>query len=81
MGEAQPGDARWVDNEAVRFEQTWIETPRPRIKDLPPALAEPRRGLLLEELVRVERQFASASGRRAEPGGISPPIPGRCRDD
>ena len=67
MGGAQPKDAPWVDKEAVRFEQAWKEIPRPQIEDYLADLTEPRRGLLLEELVRVERQLRQRAGEAPSP--------------
>jgi eukaryotic-like serine/threonine-protein kinase len=76
MGKAQPEDARWVDQEAVRFEQAWKKDPRPQIEDYLAGIAEPRRGLLLGELVRVERQLRQGMGEEPSPEEYHPRFPG-----
>ena len=81
MGEALSGDESWVDDFALQFDQAWRSGTQPRIEDYLVSVAEPRRGLLLEELVRVELQRAPREGRGSESGGISPSIPGRCSGD
>ena len=50
------GDERWVDEVATRFDRAWKSGSRPQIEEYLDDLAEPRRTLLLKELVRVELQ-------------------------
>jgi len=66
MGAERSGDESWVDNVALQFDQAWKSGSQPRIEDYLAGVAEPRRGLLLEELVRVELQ--RRRGRGEDPG-------------
>jgi hypothetical protein len=77
MSEAQLGDARWVSQEADRFERAWKGVPRPWIEDHLAGITEPRRGLLLEELVRVERQLRQREDEEPGPAAYH----GRFPDD
>jgi serine/threonine protein kinase len=54
MRNAESGDESWVDDIAAGFDRAWNSEPRPRIEDYLTDLDEPRRSLLLEELLRVE---------------------------
>ena len=60
MGEDRTGDRSWVDSIADRFERAWNAGQRPRIEDYLGDFVEPRRSLLLEELLRVEGELRSA---------------------
>ena len=67
MGEALSGDESWVDDFALQFDQAWRSGTQPRIEDYLVSVAEPRRGLLLEELVRVELQRRRGRGEDPSP--------------
>ena len=67
MGEALSGDESWVDDFALQFDQAWRSGTQPRIEDYLVSVAEPRRGLLLGELVRVERQRRRGRGEDPSP--------------
>src|SRR4051812_33045259 len=67
MGEVRSVDESWLDDEALRFDQAWKSGSRPQIEEYLAGLAEPRRGLLLEELVRVELQRRRGMGEDPSP--------------
>src|SRR5689334_5290235 len=52
----------WIDAIATLFEQSWRAGQRPRIEDCLLGVEEPRRSLLLEELLRVEREIRAGRG-------------------
>jgi eukaryotic-like serine/threonine-protein kinase len=65
MNEIPTADWTWIDAAAHRFERTWKAEPRPRIEDYLAEVEESRWPLLLEELLRVERELLQRTG--AEP--------------
>ena len=76
-----PGSARWVDREAVRFEQAWKGVARPRIEDYLAGVAEPRRGLLRGSWCGSSTSYVSEWARSRVRPGIPRRIPGRrCGD-
>ena len=76
MNEIPTADWTWIDSAASRFEQEWKKGTSPRIEHFLAEVDESRRPLLLEELLRVERELLGAGGRRARCRGVSPPVPG-----
>jgi hypothetical protein len=67
MGDARDGDLSWIDEAADRFEQAWQAGERPRIEAYLAGAEEPRRAMLLEELVRVEAELRGAEGEAPTP--------------
>ncbi len=56
MSHVKAGERTWIDDIADRFESDWKRGgDRPRIEDLLGGETGPRRTLLLQELLRVER--------------------------
>jgi hypothetical protein len=55
----------WIDTAAVRFEQEWKKASRPRIEHFLAQVGESPRPLLLEELLRVDRELLQR--RTAQP--------------
>ncbi len=64
MREVPPEDWSWVNAAADRFERDWKRGPRPRIEDYLSEVSESRRGRLLDELLRVEREIRSRDGEK-----------------
>jgi serine/threonine-protein kinase len=63
MSHSQTGDRTWIDEAADRFEFDWKRGgDRPRIEDFLAQEAGPRRSLLLQELLRVERELRKSAG-------------------
>jgi eukaryotic-like serine/threonine-protein kinase len=65
INEIPTADWTWIDTAASRFEHEWKQGAQPRIEDFLAELDESRRPLLLEELMRVERELLRGAG--AEP--------------
>ena len=65
MSEIPTADWTWIDAAAIRFEQEWKKGTRPRIEHFLAEVDESRWPLLLEELLRVERELLQRAG--AEP--------------
>jgi tetratricopeptide (TPR) repeat protein len=59
-----PGDRRWCEDAAERFEDCWIAGSGPEIEDYLPAEG-PRRWALLVELVRVDLEYRLKAGQAA----------------
>jgi hypothetical protein len=67
MSHADVGDRTWIDERADRFESDWERGgPRPRIEDFLDGESGPRRGALLQDLLRVERELRL--GAAEQPG-------------
>jgi hypothetical protein len=63
MGQAQTGERTWLDERADRFEHEWKEgDERPRIEDNLAGQNRAARRLLLEELLRMERELRESAG-------------------
>jgi WD40 repeat protein/tRNA A-37 threonylcarbamoyl transferase component Bud32 len=62
MSELPTGDWGWIDAAAVRFERAWKNGARPRIEDYLAQVDGSRMPVLLEELLRVERELLERSG-------------------
>jgi serine/threonine protein kinase len=56
MGDHPQATETWIDVIATPFDRAWRAGQRPRIEDYLADISEPRRGQLLEELLRVERE-------------------------
>ncbi len=68
MSHAQTGERTWIDEAADRFESDWKRGgDRPRIEDFLAQEAGPRRKLLLQELLRVERELRKIAGETPGP--------------
>ena len=65
MAEIPTEDWDWINAAADRFERAWETGPRPRIEDFLADAAVSGRPLLLEELLRVERELRCTA--REEP--------------
>src|SRR5271166_5304893 len=65
MNEIPNADWTWIDAAAIRFEHEWKEGSQPRIEHFLAEVDESRWPLLLEELLRVERELLLRAG--AEP--------------
>jgi len=65
MSEIPNAEWTWIDAAAIRFEQEWKKGTRPRIEHFLAEVDESRWPLLLEELLRVERELLKRAG--AEP--------------
>ena len=64
----QTGERTWIDEAADRFECDWKQGgDRPRIEDFLAQEAGPRRALLLQELLRVERELRKSAGETPGP--------------
>jgi eukaryotic-like serine/threonine-protein kinase len=62
------GERTWIDEAADRFECEWkTGVSRPRIEDFLAQEAGPRRTLLLQELLRVERELCKSAGETPAP--------------
>ncbi len=66
MAEIPTADWTWIDAAAVRFEQEWKAGTRPRIEDFLAEVDESRWPLLLEELLRVERELLQRAGEEPD---------------
>ncbi len=66
VAEIPTADWTWIDTAAVRFEQEWKQGTRPRIEDFLADVDESRRPLLLEELLRVERELLQRAGEEPD---------------
>ena len=65
MSLAQTGERTWIDEAADRFECDWKRGgDQPRIEDFLAEEAGPRRSLLLQELLRVERELRANAGEQ-----------------
>ena len=62
MAEIPTSDWTWIDAAAVRFEQEWKAGASPRIETFLAEVDESRCPLLLEELLRVERELLDRAG-------------------
>jgi serine/threonine-protein kinase len=68
MSYSQTGERTWLDEAADRFEFDWKRGgDRPRIEDFLAQEAGPRRSLLLQELLRVERELRKSAGELPGP--------------
>ena len=67
MSEIPTADWTWINAAADRFERDWKQGPRPRIEDFLAEVDEARRPLLLEELLRVERELRRRDGEEPDP--------------
>src|SRR5271167_3076640 len=68
MGRSQTGERTWIDEAADRFERDWKRGgDRPRIEEFLAQEAGPRRALLLQELLRVERELRKGAGETPGP--------------
>jgi serine/threonine-protein kinase len=68
MSQPQTGDRTWIDEAGDRFEFDWKRGgDRPRIEDFLAQEAGPRRSLLLQELLRVERELRKSAGELPGP--------------
>jgi WD40 repeat protein/tRNA A-37 threonylcarbamoyl transferase component Bud32/Flp pilus assembly protein TadD len=76
MGELPPVELSWVNDQADRFERAWRGGQHPRIEDHLAGVAEPRRSLLLEELLRVERELRRDEGQEPTPEEYRRRFPG-----
>ncbi len=65
MNETPTSDWTWINTAADRFERAWKRGAHPRIEDYLADVDESRWPVLLEELLRVERELVQRSG--AEP--------------
>jgi hypothetical protein len=62
------GERTWIDEAADRFECEWkTGVSRPRIEHFLAQEAGPRRTLLLQELLRVERELCKSAGETPAP--------------
>ncbi len=75
MNEIPTADWTWIDAAAVRFEQQWKQGTRPRIEDFQPDVDEARWSLLLEELLRVERELLQRAGEEPDAEEYRPRFP------
>jgi serine/threonine-protein kinase len=65
MSHAEVGERTWIDEWADRFESDWVRGgARPRIEDFLEGETGPRRGALLQELLRVERELRLGAGEQ-----------------
>jgi serine/threonine-protein kinase len=63
MSHADVGERTWIDERADRFESDWMRGgDRPRIEEFLEGETGPRRGALLRELLRVERELRLSVG-------------------
>ena len=63
MGNSRTDERTWIDEVADRFEQDWKQGgERPRIESFLAQEGGPRRLLLLQELLRVERELRKSAG-------------------
>ena len=68
MSHMLSGERTWIDDIADRFESDWKRGgDRPRIEDLLGEETGPRRTLLLQELLRVERELRLSAGETPTP--------------
>ncbi|HKI20930.1 MAG TPA: hypothetical protein VKA15_23765, partial [Isosphaeraceae bacterium] len=68
MSHSQTGERTWIDEAADRFESDWKQGGnRPRIEDFLAQEAGPRRTMLLQELLRVERELRKSAGEMPGP--------------
>ncbi len=68
MSYSNTGERTWIDEAADRFESDWKQGgDRPRIEDFLAQEAGPRRPLLLQELLRVERELRKTAGETPGP--------------
>ena len=68
MSHVKAGERTWIDDIADRFERDWKRGgDRPRIEDLLGEENGPRRALLLQELLRVERELRLSAGETPTP--------------
>jgi len=66
-GEIPSGEWSCINEAADDFELAWKKGPRPVIEDYVAGVAEPRRSLLLKELLRVERELRLRAGEDPRP--------------
>jgi serine/threonine protein kinase len=76
MSDIPTGDWSWINKAADRFERAWRCGPRPRIEDFLAEAAEPLRGALLDELLRVECEIRRGEGERPTSEEYLPRFPG-----
>jgi eukaryotic-like serine/threonine-protein kinase len=76
MGEIPSGDWSKINQAADDFERAWKTGPRPAIEDYLAGTAEPRRKLLLHELLRVERELRLRDGEDPGPEDYRDRLPG-----
>jgi hypothetical protein len=76
MSEIPSGDWSCINEAADDFERAWKEGPRPAIEDYLGGVAEPRRSLLLHELLRVERELRLRDGEVPRPEDYYERLPG-----
>jgi serine/threonine-protein kinase len=68
MSQPLTGERTWIDEAADRFESDWKQGgDRPRIEDFLVQEDGPRRSLLLQELLRVERELRKGAGETPGP--------------
>jgi hypothetical protein len=75
MAERPQGTETWIDSIASQFERAWQAGQRPRIEDYLAGISEPRRALLLDELLRVERDLRRKAGEEPTPEQYHPRFP------
>ena len=80
MTEIPSGDWSCIDEAADDFERAWKEGPRPAFEVYLVGVAEPRRSLLLHELLRVERELRLRDGEVPRPEDYHERSPGDGRD-
>ncbi len=76
MSEIPPCDWSIINEAADAFELAWKRGPRPSIEDYVAGVAEPRRGLLLLELISVERELRLRDGEDPRPEEYHRRLPG-----
>jgi eukaryotic-like serine/threonine-protein kinase len=65
MSHAQTGERTWLDERADQFEHEWkLGGQRPRIEDYLAGHNRAARGLLLQELLRMERELRETAGEK-----------------
>lgn len=79
INDAQTGDRTWLDHLADQFGRAWKRGgERPRIEDFLADAAEPRRALLVQELIRVERELRKQAGEAPTPVEYNERFPNNC---
>ena len=76
MTEIPSGDWSCINEAADDFERAWKTGPRPAFEDYLVGVAEPRRSLLLHELLRVERELRLRDGEVPRPEDYHERLPG-----
>jgi len=76
MSEIPSGEWSRINETADDFELAWKRGPRPALEDYLAGVAEPLRTLLLQELLRVERELRLRDGEDPRPGDYQARLPG-----